>query len=261
MNVNNVQPLRMLPRFDSHVFRQLSESVSESQMSRILLPRFHSDHQRHFYDGNQSAEATISQTNLPGIDPHSNKFDIKFLERAYARSGKKCWPIVNTNITNLDLEYAYEIIGDTLESYVRYRKLSQCKALANFIDYRNKVYKREKLAQYALPTTETHVKDTPTKKLASPIPKIIHIEEKQSSSPSTISQGMPSPSVLSVKSSNPSSKITNESLIQIPSPDLLKKSTPKKIVSPTPSKQNNLIVPKKFINNVKRLPPPVKGQS
>ncbi|CAF1278629.1 unnamed protein product [Adineta ricciae] len=261
MIVNNVQPLLMLPRFDSHVFRQLSESVPESQVGRILLPRFHSDHQHHFYDGNQSAEATISQTNLPGIDPHPNKFDIKVLERPYAQSGKKCWPTVNTNITNLDLEYAYEIIGDTLESYVRYRKLSQCKALTNFIDYRNKVYKREKLAQYALPTTEIRAKDTPTKKSASPTPKIIRIEEKQSSSPSTISQTTPSPSALSVKSSNPSPKIINESLIQIPSPDLLKKSTPKKAVSPTPSKRNNLVVPKKFISNVKRLSPPVKGQS
>ena len=75
MNVNNVQPLRMLPRFDSHVFRQLAESVSESQVGRVLLPRFHSDHQHPFYDGNQSAEATISQTNSPSIDPHSNKVD------------------------------------------------------------------------------------------------------------------------------------------------------------------------------------------
>lgn len=58
-------------------------------------------------------------------------------------------------------------MGDTLQSYIRYRKLNQCTALENFLDYRNKVYQREKLAQYAPATikaTVTSVVIIPEKK-------------------------------------------------------------------------------------------------
>ena len=49
-------------------------------------------------------------------------------------------------------------MGDTLQSYIRYRKLNQCTALENFLDYRNKVYQREKLAQYAPATIKVPIK-------------------------------------------------------------------------------------------------------
>jgi hypothetical protein len=31
-------------------------------------------------------------------------FSSKFLERAYDRFGKKCWPMINTNVGKIDLE-------------------------------------------------------------------------------------------------------------------------------------------------------------
>ncbi|UJR36877.1 hypothetical protein I4U23_029590 [Adineta vaga] len=271
---NDIQPLHMLPRFDSHVFLKISHSISEPQLTRLLLPRFRSDHHHPFYNENQSAEATISQTKLiinqkQDINYRANKFDIKVLERVFDQTGKKCSPILNTNIKDLDLEYAYEIIGDTLESYIRYRKLDRCKALSNFIDYRNKVYKREKIAQYALPETKAHRKDLPTKQKINTPPIIIQVKEKQSTSasPSTISHIVPSPaislsspSVVSTISLNPSPQISKESFIPIPSPDLLKTPVPKSIQPTSPLKQKNLNVPKKINSNIKQTSS-VKGQS
>ena len=60
-------------------------------------------------------------------------------------------------------------MGDTLQSYIRYRKLSQCSALENFLDYRNKVYQREKLAQYAPASRKAPIKETSAQPIASPI--------------------------------------------------------------------------------------------
>ncbi len=74
-----------------------------------------------------------------------------------------------------------------MESYIHYRKLDRCKALSNFIEYRNKVYKREKIAQYA--SSEPKIQ---TKEIHSKPTKIIQIEEQQTPSlppsPSSISQ-------------------------------------------------------------------------
>ncbi len=38
------------------------------------------------------------------MDERVFDFSSKFLERAYDRSGKKCWPAINTNIGKFDLE-------------------------------------------------------------------------------------------------------------------------------------------------------------
>jgi hypothetical protein len=98
-NETNVEPLRMLPRFDSKAtfsethmeqipqsdsiyhynplsfedliinesrFDQsflLSQTVSHPQLASSLLPRFHSDHRRNHYDENQSADRTIKTSN------------------------------------------------------------------------------------------------------------------------------------------------------------------------------------------------------
>lgn len=48
-------------------------------------------------------------------------------------------------------------MGDALESYIHYRKLKRCKVLSNFVEYRNKVYKREKISP------KTNIKQSTTK--------------------------------------------------------------------------------------------------
>ncbi|CAF1182486.1 unnamed protein product [Adineta steineri] len=259
----NIQPLHMLPRFNSRTL--LNEN--------ILLPRFHSDHKRYYsYDENQSADTEIKiiPNEILETNYRSNKFHIKLLERAYDRSGKKCLPAINTNIGKLDLEYAYEIIGDTLESYIRYRKLDRCTALASFLDYRNKVYKREKIAQYALPKIKTHSEEIRPKQPINIPTKVNKIEEKKftpiSTMPSTISENIPSTFISSSSSvaSELTPKISKEAFIPIPSPELLKSSTTKSVQRLNTPKKNNLNIPKKIPagGNIKQTPSStVKGQS
>jgi hypothetical protein len=85
------------------------------------------------------------------------------------------------------VQYVYEVVGDTLESYIRCRKLNQCKALSNFIEYRNNVYKREKIGQYASLESKPRIKEIPMKESINLPTKRIKIKERQSPSP-TISE-------------------------------------------------------------------------
>ncbi|CAF3563519.1 unnamed protein product [Rotaria sp. Silwood1] len=169
----------------------ISQTVSQPQLTCLLLPRFNSHHQQNFYDENQSADITtktMSQTKINDeefqqTNDHVKKFDIKFFERTYDRSVKNCLATVNNNIEKFDLENAYTVIGDSLESYIHYRKLNHCKALSNFLEYRNKIYKREKIAQYASLKT----KDTYRTQTTNAPTKVIRLEESQTS-PSIISE-------------------------------------------------------------------------
>jgi hypothetical protein len=122
------------------------------------------------------------------IDPVKNVGQqlILKLENVILRCKIHICSLINSTV----FQYAYEIVGDTLESYIRYRKLNRCKALSNFIQYRNNVYKREKIAQYASSETKTHMQEMRTKQTNNIPTKMIKLEEKQSPlippSPSTI---------------------------------------------------------------------------
>ncbi|CAF0832372.1 unnamed protein product [Rotaria sordida] len=296
----SIEPLRMLPRFDSQVIlnethlKQIisqsnliyrynslsseniiyydtinkkkidknflrSQTVSHPQLTYLLLPRFNSYHQQNFYNENQSTDITIKTK----INDHSKNIDIKFFERTYDQSGKNCLLTVNNKIKKFDLEYVYTVIGDSLESYIRYRKLNHCKALSNFLEYRNKVYKREKIAQYASSKTKeiypSQTTNIPT--------QIIKLEESQTS-PSIISQTSSSniipssKSLISERSENLSSPILKEEFIQIPSSDLLKTLPSKSIQRITTLKQPTNNIPKKTNGIIKQTPTSfVKGQS
>ncbi|CAF2708572.1 unnamed protein product [Rotaria sp. Silwood2] len=249
----------------------ISQTVSHPQLTCLLLPRYNSHHQQNFYDENQSADFTtkmISQTKINNEqvqqtnDP-AQTTDIKVFERTYDRPGKNCWLTINNNTENFDLEHAYTVIGDSLESYIHYRKLNHCKALSNFVEYRNKVYKREKIAQYAsLQTRETQRTQTTNRPR-----KIIRLEESQTS-PSIISETASSnfvpssQSLVSKKSQNLSSPANKEEFIQIPSSDLLKTLPSKSIQPITSPKQRISSVPKKTSGIIKQTPTPsFKGQS
>jgi hypothetical protein len=96
--MKNSESLHMLPRFDSQTteLEKVKQSDSIDYKKIRLLPRFQSDYQRKYYDENQSADT----------DMNEKIFNIssQFLERAYDRSGKKCWPMINTKIRKFDLE-------------------------------------------------------------------------------------------------------------------------------------------------------------
>lgn len=76
---------------------------------------------------------------------------------------------------------AYTIISDTLESYIHFRKLNRCKALSNFIDHRNKVYKHEKITQQSSPKTRLPMKEISAIQTPNTQAKMIKLEETQSS--------------------------------------------------------------------------------
>ncbi|CAF1462751.1 unnamed protein product [Rotaria magnacalcarata] len=269
-----IEPLCMLPRFHSqailnethleHVpqsnsictYNSLSledffrhettnQTVSNSLVTHLLLPKFHSHHQLISYDENQSADVTKLS-----VDESQNKFHIEVPEQTYDRSGRN-WRLTIYTSTE---KSAYTIMGDTLESYSHFRKLPSCKALSNFLEYRNKIYKREKLAQYAPLKTKAlterkdsqHTKHIPT--------RTIHASESQTT-PSLISEAVSlniTPSVAFKITPNQSPAIKNEEYIQIPSVDLLKRS-------PSESPQHH-IKPKRINGSAKRTPSPsIKG--
>ncbi|CAF0804315.1 unnamed protein product [Rotaria sp. Silwood1] len=208
----------------------ISQTVSQPQLTCLLLPRFNSHHQQNFYDENQSADITTKTMSQTKIN------DEEFQQ---------------TNDHN-----AYTVIGDSLESYIHYRKLNHCKALSNFLEYRNKIYKREKIAQYASLKT----KDTYRTQTTNAPTKVIRLEESQTS-PSIISENASSSvipssqSLVSKRSKNLSSPGSKEEFIQIPSSDLLK-TLPSKSVQPitSPKQQRNVNVPKKNSSIIKQTP-------
>ena len=58
-----------------------------------------------------------------------------------------------------------------MESYIHYRKLDRCQALFNFNEYRNKIYKREKIGPYAVAESK-------------PVPKVFEIIKEDTPPPS-----------------------------------------------------------------------------
>ncbi|CAM4964778.1 unnamed protein product [Rotaria socialis] len=271
-----IESLRMLPRFDSqailnetyleHVpksnsiypYNSLSledifwhettnQTVSDPLVTHLLLPKFHSHHHQLIScDENQSADVTKLN-----VEESQKRCHIEILEPTNDRSGRNCRVTIYTSTE----KSAYTIMGDTLESYSHFRKLPSCKALSNFLEYRNKIYKREKLAQYAPLKTKAlierkdaqHTKNIPT--------RTIHASESQTT-PSLISEAVSlniNPSVAFEITPNQSAAIKKEEYIQIPSVDLLKRS-------PSESPQHH-IKPKRTNGSAKQPPSPsIKGQ-
>ena len=66
-----------------------------------------------------------------------------------------------------------------MESYIHYRKLDRCQALSNFVEYRNKIYKREKIGPYAVVEPKPAVKMIEIVKDESPSPSVSPSTESQ----------------------------------------------------------------------------------